>query len=58
MNILEFKERKGKTGVFGRQALTFDSGGYSIKPGRQHGWDEMMKCGAMAVLGVFESVLS
>jgi leucyl aminopeptidase len=56
MIILEYKgTEKEKPVVLVGKALTFDSGGYSIKPGDSMVGMKYDKCGAMAVLGVLRA---
>jgi len=56
MIILEYPGRKKmKPVVLVGKAITFDSGGYSIKPGDSMVTMKYDKCGAMAVLGVMRA---
>lgn len=56
MIILEYPgAKKMKPVVLVGKAITFDSGGYSIKPGDSMVTMKYDKCGAMAVLGVMRA---
>ncbi len=56
MIILEYPgTKKMKPVVLVGKAITFDSGGYSIKPGDSMVTMKYDKCGAMAVLGVMRA---
>lgn len=56
MIILEYAgQKKEKPVVFVGKAITFDSGGYSIKPGDSMVTMKYDKCGAMDVLGILRA---
>ncbi|WP_074041548.1 leucyl aminopeptidase family protein [Kiritimatiella glycovorans] len=49
--VLRTGPRKGKPVVLVGKTVTFDSGGLSLKPGKNMEWMRYDKCGGMAVLG-------